>query len=327
MVYYKLLRQRRISLNLSVEDVSSQTRLAPEYIRAIEEHNLDMFSDDFSFVRYFVHAYCDAIGVNWLVIQEEVDRDIHTYARMKNHALTQAQKKIVSAMRPASSNSKKKSRKNQSIFSWLSYKISGSYRFSRIISLGAVALGFLIVANLVTDVIAQRQQYAFEKQQQEELEDKERETEALAKQYQAERKKKAVKIEDVEDEINLWKITNLEQAKQINFSVDLPVDSYVAIYIDDELVAGSEIKEYSDKFSDSITVTNSCTVQLAIGTFAENKIKVEDKDIRFIEYGWYYGTPAVITFDVEFNAFDETVDDEDAQDGEDVKDDMINDEN
>ena len=116
MTYYQLLRQRRISLNLTIEDVSSQTRLDPNFIRAIEEHNLDVFSNDYSFVRYFIHAYCDAIGVNWVVIQPEVDQDIHNFARSKNQALTQAQKKIASSMHPASS-SKKKRTKNKSIFS------------------------------------------------------------------------------------------------------------------------------------------------------------------------------------------------------------------
>ena len=95
MAYYHILRQRRQDLNLSIEYVSSQTRLAPQYIQAIEQHNLDVFSDDFSFVRYFVHAYCDAIGVNWVVIKDEVDADINAYARQRSMALSQAQKKLI----------------------------------------------------------------------------------------------------------------------------------------------------------------------------------------------------------------------------------------
>ena len=73
MAYYHILKERRTNLKLSIQDVSNQTRLAPQYIQAIEEHNLDVFSDDLSFVRYFVHAYSDAIGVNWQAISDEVD--------------------------------------------------------------------------------------------------------------------------------------------------------------------------------------------------------------------------------------------------------------
>ena len=73
MAYYHILKERRTNLKLSIQDVSNQTRLAPQYIQAIEENNLDVFSDDLSFVRYFVHAYSDAIGVNWQAISDEVD--------------------------------------------------------------------------------------------------------------------------------------------------------------------------------------------------------------------------------------------------------------
>ncbi len=96
--YNQILRQRRMNLNLTIEDVSAQTRLAPEYIQAIEQHNLDAFSDDYSFARYFVHAYCDAIGVNWAVVQNEVDADISAYARQRQMALTLAQQRIVDEM-------------------------------------------------------------------------------------------------------------------------------------------------------------------------------------------------------------------------------------
>lgn len=56
MAYYQILKKRRLDLNLSIQDIAIQTHLSPEFIRAIEENNLDVFSDDFSFVRYFVHS-------------------------------------------------------------------------------------------------------------------------------------------------------------------------------------------------------------------------------------------------------------------------------
>ena len=98
MAYYHILKERRTNLKLSIQDVSNQTRLAPQYIQAIEEHNLDVFSDDFSFVRYFVHAYCDAIGVNWQAIADEVDMDINEVAHQKDMALTMAQRRMVEQM-------------------------------------------------------------------------------------------------------------------------------------------------------------------------------------------------------------------------------------
>lgn len=99
MAYYHILKERRTNLKLSIQDVSNQTRLAPQYIQAIEEHNLDVFSDDLSFVRYFVHAYSDAIGVNWQAISDEVDVDVNEFAHQRDMALTMAQRRMLNKWR------------------------------------------------------------------------------------------------------------------------------------------------------------------------------------------------------------------------------------
>ena len=106
MRYYEILKKRRTDLKLSIQDVSAQTRLAPEYIKAIEDNDLDVFSDDLSFVRYFIRAYCEALGVNWNMLQEEVDGSIKHYAHLRNMALTQAQKRMAAAMPVESSDSR-----------------------------------------------------------------------------------------------------------------------------------------------------------------------------------------------------------------------------
>ncbi len=112
MSYYQILKQRRLDLNLSIQDLAIQTRLKPEYIRAIEENNLDIFSDDFSYVRYFVHGYCDAIGVNWNLIKDEVDANINAYAAARDQALYQAQVKMIQSM-PSVTTAKKTTRANR----------------------------------------------------------------------------------------------------------------------------------------------------------------------------------------------------------------------
>lgn len=112
MQYYQILKQRRIDLNLSIDDVALQTRLRPEYVRAIEENNLDIFSDDFSYVRYFVHGYCDAIGVNWNMIKDEVDANIQAYAAARDQALYNAQVKMLQSM-PAVKTTRKNVRQTR----------------------------------------------------------------------------------------------------------------------------------------------------------------------------------------------------------------------
>lgn len=134
MEYYQILKQRRLDLNLSIQDIAVQTRLRPEYIRAIEEHNLDIFSDDFSYVRYFVHGYCDAIGVNWDYIKDAVDADVMAYAAARDQALEQAQVKMIQSM-PSAKPSKQTSRANQKRRTQKNMKNSAS-KLSRYISWG-----------------------------------------------------------------------------------------------------------------------------------------------------------------------------------------------
>lgn len=134
MQYYQILKQRRLDLNLSIQDISTQTRLRPEYIRAIEEHNLDIFSDDFSYVRYFIHGYCDAIGVNWEYIKDAVDADVMAYASARDQALQQAQVKMIQSM-PSAKPSKQASRASKKRRNQTNMKSSAS-KLSRYMSWG-----------------------------------------------------------------------------------------------------------------------------------------------------------------------------------------------
>ncbi|MCF0107220.1 MAG: helix-turn-helix domain-containing protein, partial [Holdemanella sp.] len=275
MKYYQLLRRRRIDLNLSIQDVSAQTQLAPEYIEAIEEHNLDVFSDDFSFVRYFVHSYCDAIGVNWAVVQKEVDEDIHAHARSLNHAITTAQRKIVSSMQPAARNrSGKKARTPlQRSLSRLSSSLVGKKkrRYRRLFIIGIAALALLVLFNSFTNLLADRRYLEQEKAQQQELANKEKETEELAKQYAQEKEKKAVQLECEDDLNNVYILKNIEnKTTEITFEVTLPEESSVVIY-KDGVAQGSEEAIYSEDFSRTVTVNENCILMLQISNYNENK--------------------------------------------------------
>ncbi len=313
MTYYQLLKKRRLDLNLSIQNVSSQTRLAPEYIQAIEEHNLDVFSDDFSFVRYFVHAYCDAIGVNWNVVQEEVDADIHAYARMRNHALTQAQRRIVTSMKPETTPKIRKKKKKRStigrLYSLISYKLLGrGTKYSRLISFGIVALLILGIANAATDVISNRQQAAYEKEQQEEYQEKEKETEQLAKQYQQTKEAKALKVTCQSASDNVWLISNLEKGDyDIKFDITLPNASIINLYRGDTLVSDGENAVYSDNFKKAVTVQENCIIELQIGTYSENvKIYVDGNEVNYQKPSdWNEGEWAVIRFKVQYNGSEE----------------------
>ena len=304
MTYYQILRQRRLDLKLSVQDVSSQTRLAPEYIQAIEMNDLEIFSDDFSFVRYFVRAYCDAIGVNWQAVQAEVDANISAYAHQRNMALTQAQKRMVASM--PSGQGRKIKRSKQNNFQKRITRISRNLKWSRkrvirvAITAGVMIFGLLFALNLGLDLYSSNKAQQAKVEKEAELAKKEAETEKLAQQRQQEAKKEDIVIENTD--INTYTITNvLEHSTPLELEITLPLDSTVVIYKDGELITGSLDMVYSDVFKKEIIVDKECTLEIEVGTYSSNQFSLNGNNLSFDENYWYPGEPAYMDIIIKAN--------------------------
>lgn len=307
MTYYQILRQRRLDLKLSIEDVSSQTRLAPQYIQAIELNNLEVFSDDFSFVRYFVRAYCDAIGVNWNVVQAEVDANINAYAHQRNMALTQAQRRMVESM--PSGQGRKVKRNSQSNFQKRITRLSRSLHWSRkrtirtFFGIGVVCLVLLMGVNFVLDYMSEQRAAQMQAQREAELAEKEAETERLAQQRQQETQVQEISIENTD--INTYTITNvLEQSIPLSLEITLPQDSTVLVYNNGELISGNADTIYSDKYTQEITVTEECTLEIEVGTYSANQFSINGNNLAFDENYWYSGEPAYMDIIIKSNSSD-----------------------
>lgn len=309
MTYYQILKARRIDLNLSIQDVSSQTRLAPQYIQAIEENNLEVFSDDYSFVRYFVHAYCDAIGVNWAAVQQQVDAHIQAYARAKNMALTQAQRRMAMEMNSFSSKSTKKRRIRspwkRAISNMTRYMFASKKQMRKmLILLGIAVVVVLSSANMVISFISDQQAQAADESRKEQLAQKEAETERLASARQAEKEKQkpVLKIDDAS--ANEYTISNvLEYEKKVHIVVSVPQETptTVAIYLDGALIAGSETEVLTSDFEKDVPIEKAGQMVVAIGTYSENTVTVCDQKLTFSQYNWIPGTEAEFFFTIAQN--------------------------
>lgn len=196
MPYYQILKKRRLDLNLSVQDIAIQTRLKPEYIRAIEENNLHIFSDDFSYVRYFVHSYCDAIGVNWNAIKAEVDATISAYASARDQALHQAQMKMIQSMpaaRPTRKSARTTRRKRKQLFlsnhaGKMSRTLSwgSKNRLARfVLAVGVTGVLGLMALNALADNAAKASARQEQLAREQEIKDKEAQTQKLAEDLQS----------------------------------------------------------------------------------------------------------------------------------------------
>lgn len=75
----KLLKEKRETLGLSIEDVSEKTRLTPKHIKALEKGELSFFREDLSYLRYFVKSYCDVVGLDFEELKDKLRQDIQEY--------------------------------------------------------------------------------------------------------------------------------------------------------------------------------------------------------------------------------------------------------
>jgi len=287
VTYYQILKQRRIDLKLSIQDVSNQTRLAPEYIKAIEENDLDVFSDDYSFVRYFVHSYANAIGVNWDVIQLEVDQTIKYYAHKKNMALTMAQQKIVQNIprETAAKRTKKKRSRYQTSVSRTSRMLHWpKKRISRlaILGIGALAL-FLVLSNVLGSSLSAREENAREAERKAELQAKEQETQRLSEQRKETKLNEAKTTIQLESQENGIYYINSEQAMPwvVELKVSVPNKTKIELYQGDTLIAGSSDQEVDSDFSAIITCEQPAEYRLVISQYANNAISLNGNQVIY----------------------------------------------
>lgn len=339
MVYYQILKQRRKDLKISIQDISSQTRLAPQYISAIEENDLDIFTGDFDFVRRFVQAYAETIGVNWEYIKDDVELNISRYVQAKAQApmeqvvLTPAPEMYEAEETPAFKESpkkkkqasKKKGKKGKKAGKKVDIQKNAKQvvkwtKASRRRFLFAIAAGIAILlfaVNMVLNKISDEQYAAQESARQAELKAKEEETKKLADQKKETRKKTAaeeaeknklesnVTSESVlscsDSENNIYTITNLiETDQRLTFEISMPKDSTIAIYQDDTPINDGDVKQTS-AYSETFTIDHTCLIQLEIEDFQDNDIFVNGEKITFDKALWYEGEPAILYFEVKTN--------------------------
>ena len=75
------LKEKRLELNYSLDDMSVKTKLSKVQLKAIEEGNIAFFEDDLSYLTYFVRYYANALGINYEELRRELDATISGYTQ------------------------------------------------------------------------------------------------------------------------------------------------------------------------------------------------------------------------------------------------------
>lgn len=73
------LKEKRLEAGLTIEEVSEKTMLTVKHIKALEEGDMEFFKDDLSYLRFFLHSYCDAVGLDFEEIKPMLRESIDDY--------------------------------------------------------------------------------------------------------------------------------------------------------------------------------------------------------------------------------------------------------
>lgn len=75
----EILKERRLELDKSLDDMSEETKLSNIQLKAIERGDIQFFKDDLSYLTYFVRYYSNALGIDFNEIRDELDDSIMAY--------------------------------------------------------------------------------------------------------------------------------------------------------------------------------------------------------------------------------------------------------
>lgn len=310
MTYYKILKERRLALQLSIQDIYMQTGLDKDFIQAIEENDLDAFKGDFSYIRYFTKKYCELIGVNYEAISQDVEANLTAY--QASLTLNQEEKKEASTQdeaegtkKPVHQRAKSKKRKPYSKNKWVRMvqKMNRS-KYAHVYQIVAAGVCVLLVLSIINAGLSWRSNQRLaqeEKARQTEIKKKEKETAQLANQKDSTDSSSSsnVKLTATDKDNNVYEVSGIVgDSNEVTLSITLPEDSTVAVYKDDELATDNADKVYSGTFSQTIKVDSACLLQIEIGTYSSNKIRVNGKSVSFSKTNWTEGSSAVIYLDI-----------------------------
>lgn len=276
----KLLRERRLELGLTVEDISDKTRLTIKHIHALEEGDISFFKDDLTYLRFFLRSYCNALDIDFDEIKDELRESINEYTTTFSMSAQQEHNDMEESI---SSKSKKLSgpKKTQN------YTLPPRHKARRKVDISLIS--FLII---VAVVVAGLLYTAFVRVQEKNADENVNNIPPVVEEDNSTPKeevkppveeKKEVKIE--KEDINSYTISNLEKEEEVIIEVKFGSSSWFAGAVNDVQTADPVSKVYNpdEVIQLKVPFDEKNSVQLTFGFMKGNTISVNGKEIEIDE--------------------------------------------
>jgi len=288
------LKQRRIELGYSIEDLHEKTKLSEVHIKAIEDGDLDYFRHDISYLKFFLQYYCQAVYLDYEDFEEEFKKTLDVYHE------TQLLKKKESHQ-ASNENIQRRIQNNQKKY----HKAKGqtNIQFSKLdhqtlivigivlVILAVLVFGFfkLILPNLTSEPVDNNQPPA--QVQEPDINDEPTPDPDIV----VERPKVEEGLTITEESYDKYRIFGIEKNEMV-FRIDFTNDTWVETYINDKAVNDPLTGTYvADEFIEIPITETTDKITILFGNLDGSSISVNGEPVELNQQA-ILGTSVTLNF-------------------------------
>lgn len=287
----KILKEKRLELGLTVEQISEKTRLTTKHIKALEEGDITFFKDDLSYLRFFVKSYCEAVGIDFEDLKDELRESVNDYTMTFTNTVTMQHEEMEKHISNTelSKVSKTEENKHRKI---KTKKVKRMHKpdFS-LVSLIAVA-GIVVVVLMFAFVFYLNSSKSEEgnqptippvAQEQEGEGDNSYPSTDDKKEEKPEEKKEVV---ITKNDVTSYTITEYNEGDEFVFATEfIGANSAYSVSVDGQVLSDPEAKIYygsndPEPVNAKVTAKKGTKVRLYFGYINNINIKVNDKSVK-----------------------------------------------
>ncbi len=288
------LKQRRIELGYSIEDLHEKTKLSEVHIKAIEDGDLDYFRHDISYLKFFLQYYCQAVYLDYEDFEEEFKKTLDVYHE------TQLLKKKESHQ-ASNENIQRRIQNNQKKY----HKAKGqtNIQFSKLdhqtlivigivlVILAVLVFGFfkLILPNLTSEPVDNNQPPA--QVQEPDINDEPTPDPDIV----VERPTVEEGLTITEESYDKYRIFGIEKNEMV-FRIDFTNDTWVETYINDKAVNDPLTGTYvADEFIEIPITETTDKITILFGNLDGSSISVNGEPVELNQQA-ILGTSVTLNF-------------------------------
>lgn len=252
----KELKQRRIELGYSIEEISNKTSLSVKNIRQLETGDIASFKEDLTYIPFYFKNYCKILNIDYNELRSRLDDSIESYTTaLKLEEMNQKKEIEKNIRKTITTSPKKKVRLNYGFISFLVVII---------VLLIALIYGITIMLNQSKKTVQPAQVVTTQSQP----------TQVVAP------VKEEVKVEAKKAEVTALSSTiyQVKISKESTFKVHLDTDSWMSFAGSSNPLAE---KVYTKNENPTISVKPNDKVMVRMGVVGTNYFEVDDTKINF----------------------------------------------